>query len=53
MHKEQELDVFQLITLLLFRKVEFPIDVGMTILWDGKTIHVLWDGKRPVRVTSL
>lgn len=51
MHKEQELDVFQLITLLLFRKVEFPIDVDMTILWDGKTI--LWDGKRPVRVTSL
>lgn len=47
MHKEQELDVFQLITL----KVEFPIDVDMTILWDGKTI--LWDGKRPVRVTSL
>lgn len=58
MHKEQELDVSQLNTLLLFRKVEFPIDVDMTILWDGKTIlwdgkTILWDGKRPVRVTSL
>lgn len=33
MHKEQELDVFQLITLLLFRKVEFPIDVDMIMRW--------------------
>lgn len=33
-----------IIFLFIFRKAEFPIDVDMTILWDGR---------RPVRVTSL